>query len=239
MAVVLVRQEQQRSSSSSSSSRSGGGPFRVTSLKSSSKSSSVFGSVSFADYFTVNRKGYATLPYFGASKDPVLTYSVLGNYDMVIEPYADMQLAVSEAAARSVALSLVKTYVLEVCTTDDEVVCYSGSYDVGDDVEDQTPAVVPCAAYDELTVTIHGYSSKKEEIMSATATALCLYVRREINALTKDDREETMDTMYTLWKVRQNCRVSHVAWLRVAVPKCASFSHRHRCLLLLWIGPSL
>jgi hypothetical protein len=172
----------------------------VINFKSSKKSSSSYGDVDYEYYFTLARENYDTLPYFGTSRDEVVKYTVLDNYNAVIEPYAEMELIVQDTAKRSVFMSLVDTFTYDICTTDDTVICYTGSYDVSSGKTTKT-ASVPCAAYDELTVTITGYSKENDEIVSASATALCLYVRREIQSLTESDLEETMDAMYTLWHV--------------------------------------
>ena len=164
------------------------------------KTSSTFGEVDFENYFGLNRNGYNGLPYFGDSRDAVVKYSILDNYNTVIEPYAAMELMVLDTAKRSVFLSLVDTFTYDICTTDTKSKCYSGEYSVSDG-EIVTSATVPCSSYDELTIVVKGYSKSKEEVVSSSGTALCLYVRREIRSLTKSDLEDTMDAMYTLWDV--------------------------------------
>ena len=155
------------------------------------KKSSTFGEVDFENYFGLNRNGYNSLPYFGDSRDAVVKYSILDNYNCVVEPHAAMDLMVLDTAKRSVFLSLVDTFTYDICTTDTKSKCYSGEYSVSD-AEIVTSATVPCSSYDELTIVVKGYSKSKDEVVSSSGTALCLYVRREIRSLTKSDLEDTM-----------------------------------------------
>jgi len=173
-------------------------PPPVSSQRSSSSMASskqvVTGDVAFEDYFSLARAGYGAVPYFGSNRGSVLTYSVLAPYNTVVEPHADMNLVVLSEAD----LSNVQSYIFVVCTTDDVVQCYSGYSSASSGVS--AGVSVPCAAYDELTVTVTGYDDNDDEVVKASGTALCLYVRREIQSLTAADLEDTMDAMYTLWQ---------------------------------------
>ena len=149
-------------------------------------------------YFAFYRKGYDNLPYFGSNRDDVVKYSILDNYNAVIEPYGDMQLKILDETG----FSEITSYTFIVCTTDTVVKCYGGTY-LPSSPDYGSPVNIPCAAYDELTLTVKGYDSSSNTLVTAKGTALCLYVRREIQTLTTADLADTMDAMHTLWTVNE------------------------------------
>jgi hypothetical protein len=144
--------------------------------------------------FSFYRDGYDTLDIH----HEYLAYKFLADYDAVIEPFASTYMTVNGADTS-------KYYEFEVCVSDsgNTGICEKGSYNPKD-TSNSRPIGMKCKAYDELTVNILQYDSTTNEQMGGTTgSALCMYVRREIRALTEIDRNRTLDALATMWKVSE------------------------------------
>lgn len=142
--------------------------------------------------WTLYRSGYSPLPYLTDSST-FLKYSILEGNVAVIEPYTDMFLYVDgydESASTQ--------YELSVCNPSKlSAVCLKGSLKS----KGSNPVMLECEPYDVYELTVTEYDSDTDEAtgVSSTGTATCLYVRREIRALTPEHLGATMDAMATLW----------------------------------------
>jgi hypothetical protein len=172
------------------------GLFTGKPLMKSSRSSAV--GVDFETYFALVRKGYGSLTHFGSGRDDVVRYAILDSYNTLIEPYADMEFVINSEGDVENVVSIK----YNICSVADETECVSGEFPVSNSEAGRFS--VPCDAYDQFTLSIEGYDSAKQQIVSSTGSAICLYVRREMKALTEEDLEATLDAMHTLWTFPEN-----------------------------------
>jgi hypothetical protein len=142
--------------------------------------------------FSFQRSGYDILPYFLSESNQILQYKFLEKYNGVIEPHALNQLAILTSD------SSVNSYKYSLCSTSSTSTCYSGEY-FPEDVDSSTGVTVPCDSFDEFNVEVTAYDSNGVVLTYTEGSAVCMYVRREIQSLTQEDLKSTMDTMYTLW----------------------------------------
>jgi hypothetical protein len=144
--------------------------------------------------FTFNRKGYDVLPFYGSDRNSTIKYSFLENYVGLIEPYAANQLNILDEDTS------VHSYKYSVCTSSGT--CSSGLYyPISADLS--TTVSLSCDPFEELSVTVIATDSTGDVLSTAKGSAVCMYVRREIQQLTEDDLQATMDTMYTLWSTSE------------------------------------
>jgi hypothetical protein len=147
--------------------------------------------VDFETYFGIVRKGYEASAHFGPSRDEVVKYAFLDNYNTLIEPYSEMEISlISDTDVKE-----IDTIEFEICSDKDETNCYEGEFspsEVGS-------FTVECDPFDEFTVNIKGFDSSGDKIVTSTGSAVCIYVRREIQSLTGDDLDATLNAMHTLW----------------------------------------
>ena len=151
------------------------------------------GTEALAASITLYREGYPVLSHFDPLADTnYLQYQFLAPYSAIIEPYAPMMLSVASKESDP-------DYVYDwtVCSTDQ--VCESG-YISG---SESTSVTVSCSPFDVFALTVTEANSKGVPLRSATVNVVCMYVRREIGALTELDLSETMDAMYALWSTHE------------------------------------
>jgi hypothetical protein len=144
-----------------------------------------------ASKFSLARKGYDALPYWGDEASEITTYKFMSSYDAIIEPHQDMTLSILTSSHSEEYLGV------EVCSEDNT--CYSGFYSNAD------PKLisyvnVPCSPGDIYSITVSQQDVSGKTLKSVDGKAICMYVRREIQSLTAEDLAETMDAMYTLWQ---------------------------------------
>lgn len=146
-----------------------------------------------ASVWTFNRKDYEPLPYFLSDADSTLTYKFLDKYAAVIEPYTDTELYVEDYDSST---NTDYYFEYELCKADDDTSCVSGKISN----EGSVSVYVKCEPYDEYEITVVKYSYVDGSKMGKTnGIGLCMYVRREMRSLSRDDLDTTMDTMYALW----------------------------------------
>lgn len=80
--------------------------------------------------------------------------------------------------------------------------CYHGKMHTKSSSNDLS-VNIECTPDDGNTydISVKAYNSNAEVLGSATGLGLCMYVRREIRALTDSDLDAFLDAMYTLWEV--------------------------------------
>jgi len=176
---------------------SGGGGKVVSTT---TKSTPMGGSASAATFdFTMARDGYSELPYFSTDKSDVFKYAILDGYDGVLEPNAANTLVLLDDDSSSDS----GTYFLyTVCppNASSQSECFMGSYSLSGDGPGTMTITPSCAAYDSMSITVDAYDiDSGSSLFSASGTLLCMYVRREIRALSDDDLSRTMDAMYEMW----------------------------------------
>jgi len=142
--------------------------------------------------YTLYRNGYEPLEYFTDSS--AAKYAFLEDYDAIIEPRVDNYLYVSTFNDQS-----EYSYKFTICEKDNIKKCAHGTLSNKED--DTSPVHASCSPYDEYVLTISEYDGDGELTNYYTKAAVCMYVRRELRALTSEDLEDTMDAMHTLWKV--------------------------------------
>lgn len=142
--------------------------------------------------YTFIRNGYKPLQYFEAEKNNYLSEAFLKDYIAVIEPYADMTLALLEDNS---GVGDDQYFTYSVC--DSSNVCYNGKYSPSS-TESSSSVNIGCTPHSLFTVTVTEYHGSSKGRQS-TNSAICMYVRREISELTDDDLASTMDAMHTLW----------------------------------------
>jgi hypothetical protein len=142
-----------------------------------------------AAYWTLVREDYSPLPYFTSSNSEFLKYAILEEHNAVIEPGANMYLYVSDYDTSSAEYS----YAFTVCDEDDA--CVDGALSSA-----STSVNVGCTPYDTYTITVNKVSASGSVSTYATGSAMCMYVRREIQSMTETHLSQTMDAMYSLWK---------------------------------------
>jgi len=149
--------------------------------------------------FTLHRSGYGALTFFATNHSALesyLTYSHLGDYVGVIEPYVPMNLHVTNLDQdasykfRYTACEVVSSVVSDSCSFGE----YSSSA--------SRTLELDCEPFDEYELTVTQYDTSTDEVLgTSSGRALCQYVRRDIGSLTDDDLQTAMDAMYTLWSV--------------------------------------
>ena len=151
--------------------------------------------------FTMHRSGYDGLTYFDDDSDSFMTYKILEKYAAIIEPYQAMVVDIP-----SLDLSADYNIRFTACPYDSSTgVVSSENCEFGELKKTKTrPMVVKCAAHDEYSITVEQFSMTSNAFMlNSTALARCLYVRRDISALSDQDLADTMDAMYTLWSTAE------------------------------------
>jgi hypothetical protein len=147
----------------------------------------------------MSREGYTELPYFSADKSELFKYAILADYDGILEPNAANNLALLDDDS-STDTGVYFLYTVCPSGSSGGSDCYTGSYSLSGDGPGTVSVTPACAPYDEFDLTVTAYdSSSGSELFSTEGSLLCLYVRREIRALTEDDLTKTMDAMYTMW----------------------------------------
>jgi hypothetical protein len=146
--------------------------------------------------YAMRRQGYPTLMCFDPTSGNIFKYKFLEKFNGVFEPHVTNQLSVYDPLYDE-EKNYLKYTVCPSGNTADSTTCLEGSYHT----EDANPGVfVECDPYDEFVVTMNKYDSSNDTIVdSMTGSFVCIYVRRELRALTKEDRDKTMDAMATLW----------------------------------------
>lgn len=141
--------------------------------------------------WTLYRKGYDTLDYFGSNPSPYLYYTFLEHYNAIVEPNAEMRLHIKDYSTKS-----KHYYSFTVCNGESN--CKTGSLKNSGKKLTYKSVNMDCEPFDEMDVTITKYSSDDTAEHEYTGKAMCMYVRREIRDLTEDDLSALMDAMYTL-----------------------------------------
>jgi hypothetical protein len=138
--------------------------------------------------FTTNRYGYGPLQYFLSDASEIYKYVFLEDYVGVIEPYADMQVNITND---STGESYYKYIICDETTSS----CVNG-------INEETTFSFSCTPHiSSYSVVVEQYSKTtgKSSGLLTEGRLLCMYVRREFNSLTEDDLEKTMEAMWKLW----------------------------------------
>ena len=135
--------------------------------------------------FTTYRVGYSPLEYFSETPSKVLKYKILDGFVGIVEPYVNMHLKLY-----GVADSESSEYSYSVCDQDND--CTEFSF--------PQPFKSECTPSDTFHVKV---MSSDGEIV-ASGSLLCIYVRREIRSLTKDDLSTAISAIWKMWSVDQD-----------------------------------
>lgn len=148
--------------------------------------------------FTFKRQNYKALPYFNSEYTSFLNYAFLKPYQAVIEPLQAMELYFYDETTFSQGYN----YAFSVCpsSSTDGADCQTGYAEYNSATQMQTFKAVKfaCTAYETFKISLTKSTATGEVVETASASALCLYVRREIRSLTRDDLKELMDASYVL-----------------------------------------
>lgn len=151
--------------------------------------------------FTLNRYQYQPLRSFIDPSREFLKYQILREHVAVIEPHAPMQLYMfgdSDTEKYS--------YRFKICPLDSSSsasssssACYSS---VMNAQQESGTVTIPCKPQSVYTITVTELISTTNAPTSRSAegTAICMYVRRDIESLTPSDLSATMDAMHALWE---------------------------------------
>ena len=145
-------------------------------------------------HFTTNRDGYSRLSYFDKNPSEIYKYKFLENYKGIVEPHATMWLNVSDTTN-----SGDYYYKYTICDTVTNE-CISGK-----NTEDSFSfGCKPLTS--TYKVQVYQYHSRSNLYSSYYNDGyfMCMYVRREIRALTDEDLDKTMEAMWGLWKYDEN-----------------------------------
>ena len=144
--------------------------------------------------FKFNRVGYSPITL----ADEVFYYTFLqtADTDVIIEPFAAMQLVIMDWSDTSVYYKFI------VCKSADSMKanCQTGSISLDGSVANVDVKVM-CEPYDEYVLEIYGYSTISGLQSVSYGSAMCMYVRREIRQLSTEDLDDCMDAMYTMYSV--------------------------------------
>ena len=117
--------------------------------------------------------------------------------DAVIEPYSKMSLvskSTDDTSDSYFLYSLCNKNNKKECIISDEYYSFN---------EENSLHEVPCTSYDYYIIYVDEYNSNDELVSSTTGNAICLYVRREIQSLSSEDLESTMEAMYAIWSTSE------------------------------------
>ena len=144
--------------------------------------------------WSMTRSGYSPIDLSGT----VLKYQILEGVDTIVEPYATNALFV-------VGMTSSNYYRYQLCPEDVAGAdCYYGVLAVNKNVINEE-VDIDCEAYDVYTVVIKEYSTAtNSETNNYEGRAQCMYVRREVRALSNSDLSLTMDAMHTLWSTSED-----------------------------------
>lgn len=148
--------------------------------------------------FTFIREGYSVLPYFQNNASSILKYSILDDYNAIMEPYVEMEFELLEDED----LTSSSTYRYSLCQSDDYMVCYKGEYSPKN-AEQSVSVTIECSPYMTYDISVSEMDSENHVVRKGKGKAICMYVRREISSLSSSDLDDTMDAMYTLWSVSE------------------------------------
>jgi len=152
--------------------------------------------------FSIYRDGYDILPYFSQSPSAFLKYKFLEGYHGVVEPNADMYPYVfaEEEAAEEGDETYYYTYT--VCQEGDET--QDGCTTEHLYTEPFNKACTPLE--DTYSITVYQYetATKAKTGLEQTGAVMCVYVRREIRALSSADLTKTMDAMWKMWELEED-----------------------------------
>lgn len=182
-----------------------------TSSGSSVSSNKVFGAgVQTSPVFLgLQRVGYSALPYFMLGASSVKKYAFLSGYDGVVEPYAPMNLFVSdydESVHSYYTYSLCKNTAEGTAPPGDSS-CFSGVYNPAQltAASATTSISAQCSPFDTYTLSASEVDADTGLTKRGlTSSVMCMYVRREIRELSEEDLAKTMDAMSVLWAVDEN-----------------------------------
>lgn len=149
-------------------------------------------------FFTLKRQGYDPLDYFNKISSSEMNYEFLESYDGVVEPSAPMVLHVY-ANQKSTTTSDV--YHFKICSSESDASshsCQKGIYNITSG--DSSSVKFSCTPH-ESTYTIDLYESSTSSDSVASGTAVCVYVRRELRALSATDLEIFISTAHVLWEL--------------------------------------
>lgn len=151
--------------------------------------------------FSLARQNYDLYPYFGESPNEYAKYAFLAPHAAIIEPGQAMELSVWGYEASS----LTSTYKFTLCSTKDSDDCYLGeNLLVPADGQAIKRVTIECRPYETYSISVEEVDADDDVVATASGTAVCMYVRREMRALTSDDLSKTMDAMFTLWDVDED-----------------------------------
>ena len=166
---------------------------------SSVDSSLVFSEVPIS--FSLARQDYDLYPYFGESPNEYAKYAFLAPYAAIIEPGQAMELSVWGYEDSS----LTSTYKYTLCSTKDSEDCYLGEHLLAPaDGKAVKRVTIDCKPFETYSLSVEEVDADGSVMATASGTAVCMYVRREMRALTSSDLSKTMDAMFTLWDVDED-----------------------------------
>ena len=143
--------------------------------------------------FLLFRMGYSPLDYFAAGASPILKYKFMSDLKTVIEPNVDMDIQIT-------GFDNYNNYDFEylVCLDTDIDTCDRGF--VYSNSSERMIINIDCEPHTSYTITLSQYDASTSTLLNSfTASAACMYVRREISSLTTSDLAKTLDAMYELW----------------------------------------
>lgn len=154
-------------------------------LKGSTPISKVKKSSSSEINFTLKRKGYDVLPYFDVNYDSFMKYALLDDYNAVIEPYQEMELALYDSEAADSGHFEFIVCKMEQCQMG--ITSHIGSE------KSVTTVKFDCTPYDQFDITVKEFNQAAENIKTVKGTAICMYVRREVRTLAQADLDKYLD----------------------------------------------
>jgi hypothetical protein len=144
--------------------------------------------------FTLQRVGYDVISQYDSSSAAYKKYAILDDYAAVVEPNVLMKLSVDGDNSET------NMYKYTVCFADDTSVCQRGIKYASEPTQELNIRS-ECSPYDTFRIAVDEYDANGNKIQTKNGMGICLYVRREIRALSDTDQGTVMDTMYTLWSV--------------------------------------
>jgi len=94
-------------------------------------------------------------------------------------------------------------FKFSLCDKNDKSQCIINNEYYSFDSDNNNLIEVPCVSYDYYILYVDEYNNNDELQSSTEGNVLCMYVRREIQSLSADDLESTMESMYALWSTSE------------------------------------
>jgi hypothetical protein len=146
--------------------------------------------------FQIQREGYDVLPYFQSDFNSILTYKMFDDFNGIVEPHANTTVYFTGDQSDEIFYKYMVNYQGQDI--------YEGYIFASDDGSNSSmnTFTVPCVPKEVVTISVQKYvdDDLSEEL---DIQLLCMYVRREIRQLLKEDKIAAVNAMFQLWALSE------------------------------------